>query len=244
MKLASVFILVFFPVLAHAIVWAETEIDDPILAGAKCTVHEPGRYDSNIYQLPSKYDMVFWPFTDSKGIWFCKKSGFTAFIGDFSTLHASEVESIKSYLSQNPPKDDSIQSRLILLENIYALRYKDREFENRLLRVLARWHQNLGDIDKANQYRRKALAGITRALEGRMEESQRLEYLYLAANYTRQFGHKERSNQYLLALKQTLKKADQEHLAKLARYISALYPDSIHIKKGGVLDPELPVKSQ
>lgn len=57
-----------------ATTWGETDVDDPIVKDAKCTVGSPGSYGSYIYGWPSKYDQIFWPVTEESGIWFCPES--------------------------------------------------------------------------------------------------------------------------------------------------------------------------
>ncbi len=226
--------------VAKATTWGESEVDDPIFEGEKCSVHEPASYGGYIYSWPSKYDQVFWPLTDHHGIWFCEKSGFTAFIGDFSELSPTEVTKIKGYLLKNPPKDSSIQTKLSLLEEFYSIRNTDKAFNNRLLRVLARWYQNLEDIDKANTYRKEAFSSIQLQLKGELDEYQRLEYLYLAANYSKQFGDQKASDKYISELISSIGNVNSENTKGFAEYLQELYPDTNHIIEGGVLDPVLP----
>jgi len=240
MKLAPFLIFLSLPVIVQATTWGESEVDDPILEGKKCSVHEPASYGSYIYNWASKYDQVFWPLTDQHGIWFCKESGFTAFIGDFSEISPSEVAKIKGYLLKNPPADSTIETKLEFLEKIYSLRVTDEAFNNRLLRALARWHQDLGNLDKANNYRKEALAGIELSLRGELGEIQRLEYLYLAASYTRQFGDEKASENYLSKLNSSLGEVEGEDAKGFAEYLKKLSTDTEYIKAGGVLDPELP----
>ncbi|MCC7250125.1 MAG: DUF2225 domain-containing protein, partial [Lysobacter sp.] len=193
-----------YPAFSHATTWGETKVQDPIDRKAKCDVQEPMSSGSYIYQWPEKYDQVFWPMTDQNGIWFCKKSGFVAFIGDFEGLTDAEKARISQYLRENYKggKDEgSLEAKLKSLEALYALREKDEAFRNMLLRALARWYQDSGDTEKANEYRRKALEGIRSALTGEMPEDQKLQYLYVAANYTRELGDAEASDRYLVELR-------------------------------------------
>ena len=90
MKVVISLLLIFCPLAVYSTTWGELEVDDPILEGEKCAVHQPASYGSYIYRWPSKYDQVFWPLTDSHGIWFCQESGFTAFIDDFADLSPEE----------------------------------------------------------------------------------------------------------------------------------------------------------
>ncbi|ACA87333.1 hypothetical protein Swoo_3062 [Shewanella woodyi ATCC 51908] len=240
MQAIRLILLMVLSFATEATTWGESEVDDPIVEGEKCSVYEPLSYGGYIYNWPSKYDQVFWPLTDYNGIWFCEKSGFTSFIGDFSALTVSELAKIKKYLLENPPKDSSIHTKLALLEALYSLRDTDTAFKNRLLRVFARWHQHLENYDKANDYRRKALAGIELALQGDMSEFKHLEYLYLAANYSKQLGYKEASDRYISKLISSLGNIKSEDNRGYIEYLQKLYPDTNYIEAGGVLDPVLP----
>jgi hypothetical protein len=239
MKVAITLILILISTTVHATTWGESEVDDPVFNEEKCSVHKPASYGGYIYNWPSKYDQVFWPLTDQNGIWFCNKSGFTAFIGDFDSLNSEEVERITVYLLNNPPKNNEITTKLNLLENIYELRDKDDAFRNLLLRVLARWYQELGDVNKANKYRKKAYTDILLHLKKSLDEFKRLEYLYLAANYSRQFGDIEMSDKYILELNSLFETDKSEKTKDFAEYLKNIVSDTSLIKEGGVLDPEI-----
>lgn len=240
MKSWLFFILVSLPLIVQAHSWVEHEVDDPILDGEKCLVHVVDSFGSYVYSLPSKYDLVFWPFTDENGIWFCEKSGFTAIIDDFAKLSPAEKKKIKEFLLANPPQNLAIRDKLELLENVYALRETEAAFDNRLHRILARWYQNLGDLDKANGYRKKVLADIEVFLDGELSELQRLNYLYIAANYTKQFGNEKASQNYLTELGLTLGSLKSQEAKNFADYLKELAKDTQFIQVGGVLDPVLP----
>ena len=225
---------------AFATTWSAIEVDDPIVQGEKCSVQEPSSYGSYVYQAASKYDQVFWPLTEANGIWYCAGSGFTAFIGDFSNLQVAEIERIKQYLLDNPPQTQSIESKLKRLEDIYRLRDADAILKNKLERVLARWYQDLNQIDKANAYRQLAFQGIEQNLTGKLLEPQRLEYLYVAANYSRQLGNAELSDQYLAKLAVELDAVENAELHGFRDYLKSLVLQTKYIKAGGVLDPVVP----
>ncbi len=240
MPLFVLIFLLIFPYVSDATTWVKTEVNDPIIEGETCSVYQPASYGGYIYHWSSKYDQVFWPHITKNGIWSCQKSGFTALIGDFKGMSSSEVQQIKAYLRDNPPKDDSIQSKLVLLEDIYKMRNMDDSFNNKLLRILARWYQSLEELDKANKYRQRALDGIILALKKNLSETQKIEYLYLAANYTRQFGMNEVSDTYLTQLDSVIEDFENNDEAGYAEYIKKLSLDTEYIKNGGVIDPEVP----
>ena len=222
---------------AHATTWAKKTIPDPIADNKTCAVHEPVSSGSYIYEWESKYDQMFWPLTDPNGIWFCEHSGFTTFVGDVNDITSAQKTAIAAWLKQNYRGDRSIQGQLRLLEGIYALRGVNEEFRNRLLRVLARWHQSLGNVEAANRYRRQAFDGIKVALEGKLEEERSLEYLYLAANYARLFGDAEASDRYLSALSAAIAQIKDDKLKGFGNYLAVLAKQTTSIQPGGILDP-------
>ncbi|SEH08573.1 DUF2225 domain-containing protein [Candidatus Venteria ishoeyi] len=235
-------ILMSLPLAVCATTWGSSEVVDPIFEDKKCSVHKPSSWGSYIYRWPSKYDQVFWPITEKYGIWHCKESGFTAFIGDFENISPIEVERIKAYLKANPPKNSDIETKLVLLEQIYALREKDSTFKNKLIRTLARWYQEIGNIDKANAYRKTALIDIEKQLSKSLPEIQRLEYLYLAMNYSMQAGDQKKGGEYREKLESALSSVtDTDKNTKgYSEYLKELMPASKFITSGGTIDPELP----
>lgn len=223
--------------LCMATTWSNTVADDPINPELKCDVHEPMSSGSYIYHWPGKYDQVFWPFTDNNGIWFCKKTGFTAFIDDFKNISSEEKDKIAAYLQKNYNGKESIEEKLKLLEGVYALRKTEAEFDNKLLRVLARWYQNLGNTKKANEYRNKALSQIKQRLKSDLPEGQRLEYLYIAANYSMLFGDVDGSKRYTADLLASLAQLKDKELNGFGEYLKELLKETPKIVPGGELDP-------
>jgi hypothetical protein len=213
------------------------KVDDPIDPAYKCNVYQINSHGSYIYGWPSKYDQVFWPLASAEGVWHCANTGFTSFINDFQNIKPAEKRSIALYLRSNYKGSASREEELQLLEGVYALRNKDEEFKIRLLRVLARQYQELGFPDRANVYRKRALERIRESLNGKISEKQKLEYLYVAANYTRLFGDIESSDRYVTELSSATRRLKDKKLSEFAEYLSELVKETPRIKPGGILDP-------
>lgn len=231
-------------VTASATTWGPpSSRADPVRDNAKCLVSEPASSGSYIYQWPSKYDQVFWPLTDPHGIWFCPESGFTAFLGDFE-LSAEEKVALSAHLAQvyqkkvgGPP---DIRDLLELLKQSYSKREKSREFRIQLLRVLAYYNDaELHDYDASGRLRREALAMIQEDLRTNLEEAQKLEYLFVAAAYSRELGEIENSDRLLQELDSALS-STSDNLKGYAEYLSSLKKDVAQIVPGGELAPETP----
>ena len=261
MRLAPFVLLLAFlgAPCAHATTWDETSVDDPIQPGAKCLVQEPMSSGGYIYWWPSKYDQVFWPVTERHGIWHCRTSGFTALIGDFEGMSAATVERVRAHLAQVYPKpveDLSFDAEVALLEGIYALREPEAKRANLLLRALAYQYEAQGNLDRARQYRQRALPGIEAALHEDLPLAQRRAYLAVAAGYQREFGNVAASDAHLAALRLSIAAPAQqsggdgakdertaseqeEEAAAAAEYFSQLIDEVKHIEPGGKLDPDV-----
>jgi hypothetical protein len=244
MNSASVCCLVLgitFTAAAHATTWGEPEpVPDPLRQDAKCYVSQPMSSGSYIYQWPSKYDQVFWPLTDPQGIWFCRDSGFTAFIGDFE-LTANERAALTAELatSYEPIEKPSLRDKLVLLQKCYTARSLDAKMKIRVARVLAYYHEvEFGDFAGAGIFRRQALEMIEAALPTQLPEGERLEYLFVASIYYREFGDLERSKATLGLLEQALMQSKDEKLKGFVQYLTELKQDIDKVVPGGPLIPD------
>lgn len=247
MKTTSVACLVLnvaFATIAHATTWGEPErIADPLQSKSHCLVESPASSGGYIYHWPSKYDQVFWPLTDPKGIWFCSKSGFTAFIGDFE-LTPTQKTAVAAELATfyKPINKPTLREKLVLLEKSYTARNQGTRGKIELLRVLAYYHEaNLRDFDGAAALRRKALEMIEAALSTEDDPAGRMQYLFVSAVYNREFGDLAKSDASAKLLKQTLqehKNNRNEDIADMVEYLSELSEDIDKIVPGGPLIPE------
>ncbi len=216
----------------YATTWRDKKVADPVKPGSWCKVKEPASWNSNVYQGASRFDQVFWPYIVANGIWFCKDSGFIAFVDDFK-VSAQEKKALSRFLKKNRKisrevgegyssgKID-IKKTWQWLESVYRLRNKDKAFRNRLFRRLAFVHERAGDYNTADRYRRKALEQIKSMLAGKLSITDRLRYLYIAANYEKHFGNKAASDRYLRKLNALTKKAGGEQEKSFAGYIKRL----------------------
>jgi hypothetical protein len=235
-------LILFLSSNAFAITWGHPEEHpDPVIDGATCAVSEPMSWGSYIYHWPSKYDQVFFPLTDEHAIWFCKESGFTAFIGDFE-LTPEEKAALAAHLPQVYNRFDGaepdISALLLLLQESYGQRRVDREFRIRLLRVLAYYYDaTLHDYDTAARFRKEALDLIEEALSTELDEGKKLEYLFVAAAYYREFGDAERSDGKVAELTSALQSSSDDKLKDYVEYLSSLRQDIARIVPGGSLAP-------
>jgi hypothetical protein len=228
------------PAPVSATSWARSTIADPIVEDAECLISRPASYGSYVYGYPSKYDQVFWPVTEESGIWFCQKSGFTAFMSDFHNIDDAQRTAIAAYLATAYRAGEAVprKRKLELLEGCYALRALSTEKKLQVLRALAYQYEELGDQAAADSRRRSALALMLAALDTELEPANRLEYLFVAAAYQREFGQTQASDASLERLGELLKASHIEDVANYVKYLRELIADIARIEPGGKLAPE------
>jgi hypothetical protein len=231
---ATLLLLVAWP--ASATTWVPADIDDPFVPGAKCDGMQPASSGSYIYHWPSKYDQVFWPYTDASGIWYCPASGFVSFVGD-NKLEAAEATRVRAWLATQPtgapPEGAAMLERI---EGVYAVREADEAQRIHLLRVLAYRYDELRDAAAAARHRGQALERIRVALAGELAAQTRAEYLFVAAAYSREAGDAAQSGRDLAALDLALTHLGGED-ADYAGYLRDLASVVPLITPGGVLAP-------
>lgn len=186
---------------ANAITWVSVEKTDPI-TGDKVTVQKPGSFGTYIYSWPSKFDLVFWPLTDENWIWFCPKSGYASFGGDFDKLSDREKEHLSKWLKENydpSRKPETHESKLAWLERVYGQRERDEQFWGHFYRLMVYTYRD--DEQKSLEYVKKAMPLLQKALDAKPRGIRRIEVLYLLGEYSRRTGQDEKAREYFRQVK-------------------------------------------
>ncbi|MGB2741326.1 MAG: hypothetical protein WBC60_12330 [Cognaticolwellia sp.] len=230
--------ILFIAFSVSATKWMESSIGDPIKLDSVCSVNQILSSGSYVFDWPSKYDQIFFPYTSSASIWFCKDSGYISFMGDFDNITAEEKINITNYLGSHPQKNiRTLLSKLKLLEKTYTLRELPPEISNKNKRILAYLYEKLEKFEYANDLRKSALVEIYVLLKTDLTQYKRLEYLYIAANYERQLGNVVNSDIRLKILKKEIDNIQAEELKGFGNYLSKLSSDTLRIEAGGKLEP-------
>lgn len=123
-----------------------------------------GSYGSYIYGWPSKYQLIFWPVTDSPSVYCCRNCKLSLFLWDFDEFPKEKFEEarkilkdIKLTFENGKYSQVAMTTRLEIAEKIYGLLDKKQEFWCRFHRILGYHHSAEGDQDKASKSRKKAL---------------------------------------------------------------------------------------
>ncbi len=224
----------------HAATFNTIKVDDPVKPGSKCEVRKPVGSPGALITRFDQVDMLL-----IVSLWTCKDSGFIALMNDFK-LSETEKTAIAAFLSKRYDKKEglyerhsreAVRRRWQLLESVYKLRRKDRLFNNRLLRMHAFILDMLHYYPVANRYRKKALNDIKDMLAGKLAETTRLRYLYVAAAYERQFGNTASSDAYIEKLRKLAKTMSGKKNSAYADYMMKFIKDIKLIKPGGSLLP-------
>ena len=225
---------------ASATTWGDTTIVDPV-SGKPCKVSTPASMGSYVYEWPEKYDQVFFPVTDPEGIWACD-SGFVSMIGDIA-LTGDERQRIAAYLN-GPARADGgtkeIVGKLRRAESLYALRDLLSERRALIHRILAYDFETMaGDADRAAFHRRAALEiMLGRLADETLSLATRMEYVFVSANYLREFGDTARAERLYSQLEWLVTQSAGSEVESYALYLQSLLASARTITPGGRLAPE------
>jgi len=193
---AGSLIVVLSAVSASATMFVSVKKSDPI-SGETVTVHDVLSYGSYIYDAPSKYDQVFWPFTEESWISFCPASGYASFCDDFEKLTDEEKTRLSLWLKDNykaSEKPTTHKEKLAWLEKVYAQREKDDEFWSRFWRLMAYVYADEPQTSLA--YVAKALPLLAEQLQAGPEGVARIRVLFLLGEYHRRTGDARAARRY------------------------------------------------
>lgn len=129
------------PALLFSTTWAPAEKKCPI-CGTKSQYYEIMSYGSYVYDYPSRFEYIFWPYTDGKVLYSCRKCWFTCFMWDFEDIPENKykvirrfVDSLDLYETNGDYNVIPMSYRLLLAERIYEMLDKDKEFWCHFYRV-------------------------------------------------------------------------------------------------------------
>jgi hypothetical protein len=131
----------------------------------------PGSWGGYIYGMPSKYQVVYWPFTEGMSLYTCRKCGHSALMDDFGSVPADKLEAVRKALSNVPfafadGQYDSVpmSQRLPVAEKEYIL-LGQGNFRRCFFYRVTGYHLEQEAIRQQDQQQRKDL--VLRAAEAR-----------------------------------------------------------------------------
>ena len=173
------------PTVCLATTWCPVDKECPF-CGTVSTYYEIMSYGSYIYEYPSKYEYIFWPFIEGKILFCCKKCWFTAYSWDFDSIPQGKKPGIKKILDKLAVWETNgaytvvpMYYRLKIAEEIYKLYGRNDEFWCHFYRVKG-YHLEIEEkFQEAAEARRKAIEIAERMIENKHNEGIYKELLYI-----------------------------------------------------------------
>lgn len=226
---------------ALATTWSPVEVTCPV-CHTNNTFREIMSFGTYIYQWPSKYQLIFWPYTDSNVLYSCKKCHLTAFMGDYQKVPKEKIAALELTLKPvSLPKVDEytqipMSQRLLVAEKVYSVLGRDDEFWSHFYRVLGYHYEDEGKQKEAEQARRKVLEIVWRMLANQDNTGIRKELLYISGAMRFFLKDKEGALKDLkeaAALTYRSKDLTPEKSANADKYLSNLIESYIKIIQEG-----------
>ncbi|UCC12900.1 MAG: hypothetical protein JSW02_05085 [candidate division WOR-3 bacterium] len=217
--------------ILSATTWASVEKECPI-CHTTSTYYEMTSAGSYIYEYPSKYEYIFWPYIDNRVVYTCRKCWFSCFSWDFLKIPESKhgdirriLDSIALFETNGDYYVIPMSYRLTIAEQIYRFLDKDDEFWCHFHRVRA-YHLTAEEkLAKAAQARTAALELAEKMLRSEAYTGMQKE-LYLIAGAMKYFlndyegaGNYFRKAQHLVYRRSSMDRPDQ---VDVDTYLSAL----------------------
>ncbi|HEX6182335.1 MAG TPA: hypothetical protein VFZ44_00380 [Pyrinomonadaceae bacterium] len=241
---------------AAATTWFPQEFSCPVCK-TKNTFLVVGSYGSYIYSWPSKFELIFWPLTDSPTVYSCKKCRLSTFMWDFEGVpqekHAElrkRLEPFKLEYARPAEKyDDGADylripstQRLLAAEQVYQVLGRDDEFWCRFYRVLGHHHEAHKQQPEADAARRKALAIAERLLADKARAGERKELLLVTGamrHFLKDDAGALKDFREAQGLKYVSKEAGEEKSKNYDEYLTELLREYVELLGGkGAKKPE------
>jgi uncharacterized protein (DUF2225 family) len=144
---------------------------------------------SYIYQYPSKFQLVFWPYTWSASVYSCKKCHLSVFMWDFKEFPKDKIESTKKLVESvklsgayKTYTDIPVSEKLQIAEKVYQGLSRGDDFWSHFYRVLGYHFAQEKKPEQAKKARLHALQITQHMLADSANEGRKKELLFLAAS--------------------------------------------------------------
>ncbi len=174
---------------ALAITWFDQEFTCPI-DNEKNTFKVWGSYGSYVYSYPSKYQWLFFPWTDSPAYYTCKKCYFSTFLGEFNEVPKDKIPEIKKILAGVKVSKTltgknymelPVSERMDIMEKVYTVWGKDEEWWENFQRLKGYHNGREGNAAKALEARKKSLEMIQKELAKPDSQAPKKLLFYISA---------------------------------------------------------------
>jgi hypothetical protein len=172
---------------ALATTWFPKEFTCPI-DNEKNTFQVWGSYGSYVYSYPSKYQWLFFPWTESPAYYTCKKCHFSTFLGEFNEVPKDKIPEIKKILAEIKVSKNfkdymelPVSERMEIMEKVYTVWGKDEEWWENFYRLKGYHNGREGNAEKASEARKKSLAIVQKELKDPNTAAPKKLLLYISA---------------------------------------------------------------
>jgi hypothetical protein len=240
------FLLLGLSVGVLATTWAAKEMECA-LCGRSTQMEVIASYGSYLYRWPSKYQLIFWPATTGRALYFCKHCHLAMFMGDFQDLAKLPEEkraAVKKAIAPLKQKQADkryyeipMSYRLKIAEAAYRQLDKDDAFWCRFYRIQGYHLAAEGDQKGARAARLKALQLAEKMIKEKVAEPPMKELVFIKGSMLHFAGQKDKAIAALKLVKQTpikpSKTMSAEHAKNATEYIDSLAADFLKmIEKG------------
>ena len=188
MKTRILLALLCVAAVATATTWFPEDVECPV-CGAVNEFQVVGSFGSYIYGWPSKFELIFWPSTESEFIYACPVCRYTCFMYDFRDPPADKLDALREAAAEvdfggsyETYTDIPAMDRLSAAEKIYGVLGRDDEFWCRFYRIVGYHAAVQGLTEEAAAARGEALALAEAMLEDEERAGERKELMVISGS--------------------------------------------------------------
>ncbi|MBW1811358.1 MAG: hypothetical protein JRJ87_24430, partial [Deltaproteobacteria bacterium] len=198
---------------------------------------------------PSKFQLLFWPRTTARFLYFCKHCHLTAYMGDFQKIPEDKQAEIKKAIAplikKQPDKryyEVPMDYRLEISQAVYQQLDKNDEFWCNFYRIKGYHLAKAGKAELAKTARLKAQAVAEKMLAAKIENPPKKELTLIVGSMQYFTGQKDKALATLAKVAKTpipiSKSMPAEQAKNTATYLDELAAEFVKLVKAGKKVPE------
>ncbi len=240
--------LAVFPLPLAAVTTVEVEVGCPV-CHTKNKFYDYASWGSYIYAFPSKFQLIFFPYTYSSTIYCCKKCRLSLYMWDFKDLPKEKIADVAKLLE--PVKisgefktytDIPASDRMLVAEKVYQLLGRDDSFWNHFYRVLGYYCARDRKNEEASNARHRALDIVQKMLQDSANAGKRKELLVISGSMRHFTGDDPEAKKELneaSSLKFADERIGEERSKNYDEYLSSLIKEFISAIDAGKVPADL-----
>lgn len=176
---------VLWAAAAAATTWFPVEVTCPVCETVN-QFNTVGSWGTYIYDWPSKYELVYWPYTDGNVLYSCRQCKFTCFMSDFDEAPPEKFEAFRAAVAEvdfggeyAEYAEIPMSARLVAAEKVYTEWGRGDDFWCHFYRLRGYHCEAEGLAEEAAAARGKALALAEGFMEDEARAGERKEFLMI-----------------------------------------------------------------